>query len=88
MDAQLLPAKEKIKIIIHEKKEEIKNSEIRYQETTMKIKQYEQVIMATATKIKNLQDGKQPQIAGVRKEYIKKTQAPLIKDPQKTSSTT
>ena len=71
MEAQLQAAEGKIKQIEHEKKEEIKIWEIRHQEQTIKIEQYEKVMMMMATKIKNLQEGKPPQIDDGKEKALK-----------------
>ena len=79
MEAQLQAAEEKIRQIEHEKNEELKIHEIKHQEQKMKIEQYEKVMMMMATEIKNLQDGKQPQIDDGKEKALREANDRLEK---------
>ena len=70
MEAQLKAAEERIKQLEHEKIEEAKGAEIKQQEHKIQVDKYEKVIMMMATELKNIQEGKEPQIADERKKAL------------------
>ena len=63
MEVELKSAKEKIKQLEHEIKEDRKMSEIKHQEGVLQAEKYEEVIMKMAREIKNLQEGKDTEFA-------------------------
>ena len=79
MEAQLNTANEKIKQLEHKLQEEFKIAEIKKQEEDIKTEKYEKVILVMAKEIKNLQEGREPELSSGREKVIKEAHEQLMK---------
>ena len=77
MSDQLNTAKEKIKQLEHKLKEEVKLAEIKKQEGDIQTEKYEKVIMVMAMEIRNLQEGRDPELSNGREKVLKEAREQL-----------
>ena len=70
LEAKLKAAKERIKQLGHERREEKKILELKQVEEDAKTEKFEKVIMMMAKELKNLQEGKAPEIASGKEKAL------------------
>ena len=70
MEAELKAAKERIKQLEHERREEKKILELKQVEENVKTEKFEKVIMMMAKELKNLPEGKAPEIASGKERAL------------------
>ena len=70
MEAELKAAKARIKQLEHELKEDRKMADIKRQEEVIKMERYEEVIMMMAKEVKNLQEGKEPELVNQKNKAL------------------
>ena len=78
MEVELNSAREKIKLLEHKLKEEVKIGEIKQQEETIQDEKYEKVTMMMAKEIRNLQEGKEPGLASGKDKALAEAREKLI----------
>ena len=79
MEAELISAKEKIKQLEHEIREEKKVMDLKKQEDNLKTEKLEKVIIVMAKAIKNLQEGKDTELSSRKEKALEEAQLKLQK---------
>ena len=79
MEAELISAKEKIKQLEHEIREEKKVVDLKKQEDNLKTEKLEKVIIVMAKAIKNLQEGKDTELSSRKEKALEEARLKLQK---------
>ena len=79
MEAEPNFAKEKINQLEHKLKQEVKMGEVKQQEQVIQTEKYEKVIMMMAMEIRNLHEGKEPELSCGKDKSLKEAREKLTK---------
>ena len=84
MESELMSAKAKIQQLEHELKEDRKMFDIKHQEDILKAEKHEKVILMMAREIKNIKEGKEPEISNQKDKALEKANKELAESKNET----